>query len=145
MPSFPVFNQQIDDIYHSFLNKKYIKEKIGKRKYKMYYHMHPNRRLKKMFYIFSFPVKEDGIEANVPFFTISVNKINKRNKKECMCIYNNLLVGGIKKVNLHFTLKEDEKGIQKNIRELQKVVKIFKLAFHHLYKDIQKEIDFYQQ
>ena len=76
MPSFPAFNKQIDDIYHSFLNKKYIKEHIGKRKYKMYYHMHPNRRLKKMFYIFSFPVKKDGIEANVPFFTISVNLFN---------------------------------------------------------------------
>ncbi len=145
MPSFPVFNIQINDIYKKFMEDKFIKYITEKRKYKMYYHMHPNRRLKKLLFIYAFPIKKYGRESFVPFFTISVNKINKNNKKEFKCIYNNFFVGGIKEVKLNFTTKEDEKSIQKNIKELQKIIKIIKLAFNNLSKELKQNVDFYKQ
>lgn len=147
MPSFLEFNNQIENIYQKFINnnKQIAKKIIGKRKYKMYYHMHPNRRLKKMLLIFPNPIKINGFEAGVPFFTISVNKINKNNKKEFKCIYNNFFVGGIKEVKLKFTIKEDEKSIQKNIKELKKIIKIIKFAFNNLTKELKQNIDFYKQ
>ncbi len=145
MPSFPAFNIQINDIYKKFMEDKFIKYITEKRKYKMYYHMHPNRRLKKLLFIYAFPIKKYGRESFVPFFTISVNKINKNNKKEFKCIYNNFFVGGIKEVKLNFTTKEDEKSIQKNIKELQKIIKIIKLAFNNLSKELKQNVDFYKQ
>ncbi len=90
-------------------------------------------------------MKKYGRESSVPFFTISVNKINKNNKKEFKCIYNNFFVGGIKEVKLKFTTKEDEKSIQKNIKELQKIIKIIKLAFNNLSKELKQNVDFYKQ
>ncbi len=145
MPSFPAFNVQIDNIYKIFIKNKFNKKIIGDRGYKMYYHMHPNRRLKKLLFIYAFPMKKYGRESSVPFFTISVNKINKNNKKEFKCIYNNFFVGGIKEVKLKFTTKEDEKSIQKNIKELQKIIKIIKLAFNNLSKELKQNVDFYKQ
>ncbi len=145
MPSFSAFNNQIEDIYQKFIENKFIKYITEKRKYKMHYHMHPNRRLKKLLFIYAFPMKKYGRESSVPFFTISVNKINKNNKKEFKCIYNNFFVGGIKEVKLKFTTKEDEKSIQKNIKELQKIIKIIKLAFNNLSKELKQNVDFYKQ
>ncbi len=145
MPSFPVFNNQIKDIYQKFIKNKFIQYITEKRKYKMYYHMHPNRRLKKFLFIYAFPIKKNGRESFVPFFTISVNKINKNNKKELKCIYNNFFVGGIKEVKLKFSIKEDEKSIQKNTKELKKIIKIIELAFNNLTKELRKNVDFYQQ
>jgi hypothetical protein len=145
MPSFPVFNVQIDNIYNKFMNNKFNKKIIKNRKYKMYYHMHPNRRLKKMLLIFANPILQNGPEASVPFFTISVNKKKNNNKESFMCIYNNFYVGGIKEVKLNFTIKENEKSIQKNIKELQKIIKIVKLAFSDLQKNLKTNVDFYKQ
>lgn len=145
MPSFSEFNIQINDIYKKFMENKFIKYITEKRKYKMYYHMHPNRRLKKLLLIYAIPIKKYGRESFVPFFTISVNKIKKNNKKEFKCIYNNFFVGGIKEIKLKFSSKEDEKSIQKNIKELQKIIKIIKLAFNNLTKELRKNVDFYQQ
>ncbi len=145
MPSFPAFNVQIDNIYKIFIKNKFNKKIIGDRGYKMYYHMHPNRRLKKMLLIFANPILKNGPEASVPFFTISVNKKNHNNKEKFLCIYNNFLVGGIKEVKINFTIKEDEKSIQKNIKELQKIIKIVKIAFNTLHNDLRKDVDFYKQ
>lgn len=145
MPSFPQFNIQIDNIFKKFIKNKTNKKIIGDRKYKMYYHMHPNRRLKKMLFIFTNKTFNNGPEAGVPFFIISVNKINKNNKNKFVCIYNNLFVGGIKEVELNFNSKEDKKSINLNIKELQKIIKIFKFAFDNLHNDLKKNVDFYKQ
>ncbi len=145
MPSFPAFNIQLENIYKKFINNKFNKKILKNRKYKMYYHMHPNPRLKKMLIIFANPILQNGPDASVPFFVITVNKINKNNKEKFICIYNNLYVGGIKELKLKFTTKEDEKSIEKNIKELQKIVKIIKFAFHNLHKDLRSNVNFYKQ
>ncbi len=145
MPSFPDFNIQIEDIYKKFMKDKFIQYITEKRKYKMHYHMHPNRRLKKLLFIYAFPIKKYGRESSVPFFTISINKMNKNEKEEFKCIYNNFFVGGIKELKLKFSTKEDEKSIQKNIKELKKIIKVIKLAFNNLTKELKQNVNFYKQ
>ncbi len=149
MPSYVNFNEEIEGIYEEYSKDKRVKsldKKIAKRGYKMHYHMHPNRRLKKMFFMYSNPVLMNGLEANVPFFTISVNKVKKNDKKKFKCIYNNFYVGGIKEVNLNFSEREDDKGIKKNIKELKKVIKMIKYAFSELKKELKDNTDiFYKQ
>lgn len=143
MPRFDNFDNQINNIYKKFFTKK-IKEDLGNKKYKLYYHMHPNRRLKKMLFLYPIPIRSFGYEAKMPFFTVSVNKIKKNNKKEFICIYNNFYEGGIKEVKLNFSLLEDDKNIKHNIKELNKIIKIIKYAFNQLYKNLGK-VDFYKQ
>lgn len=145
MPSYPVFNDQIEKIYEKFMKDPLNKEKLGERGYKIYYHMHPNRRLKKMLLIFADPVRAMGEEANVPFFVITVNKKRKENKERSVCVYQNLYEGGMKEIELKFTKKEDEKSVEKNIRELQKIVKIVKMAFDNLHKGLRRDVNFYKQ
>ena len=111
----------------------------------MFYHMHPNRRLKKMLYLFPRKPKVTGPEARVPFFAILVNKVRMNNKERFVCVYVNLYTGGTKVIPLKFTTQEDAKGVRTNIKELQKVIKMVKLAFSTLHKDLRKEVDFYQQ
>ncbi len=144
MPPFDNFNNMVENIRLNFMQQNRIaKKELHNRHYKLFYHMHPNRRLKKMLFIYPFNVKND-LEANVPFFTISVNKINKNNKSKYLCIYNNLYEGGIKEIRLKFNENEDEKSIKNNIKELMKVIKIVKVAFNNLSKKIGK-VDFYKQ
>ncbi len=149
MPSYVNFNEDIEDIYRKYKSDKRVKsldKKITKRDYKMHYHMHPNRRLKKMFFMYSSPILMNGLEANVPFFTISVNKVKKNDKKNFKCIYNNFYMGGIKEVNLKFSEREDTKGIEKNIKELRKVIKMVKYAFNELRRELKDNTDiFYKQ
>jgi hypothetical protein len=76
MPHFDYFDNEINNIYKKFYNNK-IKEALGYNKsYKLYYHMHPNKRLKKMLFIYPIQISSYGYEAKVPFFIVSVNKIN---------------------------------------------------------------------
>ncbi len=141
MPPFNIFNDSINYIFNKFKIKN---KKIDKKHYLMSYHMHPNRRLKKMF--FMYPSKlTNGIEANMPFFTISVNKIKKNNKNKFVCIYNNFYEGEFKEIKINFTDKEDNISIKYNIKQQQKVIKIIKYAFDKLNKSLQKNINFYQQ
>lgn len=147
MPSFDIFNDSIEDIYKKFIikNKKLIKKYLDKRDYKNFYHMHPNRRLKKMFFIYPYKLNYYGIEGTVPFFTISVNKIKKNNKNNYLCIYNNFYEGGIKEIKLNFSNKEDNISIKKNIKELQKVIKMIQYAFDELTNRSIGSVNFYQQ
>ena len=147
MPSFNTFDESINDIYEKFLikNKKLVQTYLDKRHYKIFYHMHPNRRLKKFFFIYPFNIHSYGVEANMPFFTISVNKVIKNNKNNFICIYNNFYEGGIKEIKLKFSTKEDDISIKHNIKQLQKVIKIIKYAFNELTKSFIGTINFYQQ
>jgi hypothetical protein len=145
MPKFDYFNLEIDNIYKKFINNKFNKEILENRKYKLCYHMHPNRRLKKLLFIYAFPIKKFGRESNVPFFIISVNKIKKNNKEKFICIYNNFFSGYYEVKNIIFNVKEDEKSIKKNIKTLQKIIKIIKNAFYILYKELRQNINFYKQ
>ena len=110
------FDNEIYNIYKKFFTIK-MKEDLGNKKYKLYYHMHPNRRLKKMFFLYPDPIRSFGYEAKMPFFTICVNKIKKNDKKKYILIYNNFYEGGIKQVKLNFSLLEDDKNIKHNIKE----------------------------
>lgn len=147
MPSFDIFNDSIEDIYKKFIikNKKLVKKYLDKRDYKMFYHMHPNRRLKKMFFVYPYKLLSNGMEANMPFFTISVNKVQKNNKKKFLCIYNNFYEGGLKEIKLNFSTKEDNISVKHNIKELKKVIKMIKYAFDELTKSFSNNVDFYQQ
>ena len=129
MPRFNTFDESIDDVYKKFLmkNKKLVKTyDLEKKYYKNLYHMHPNRRLKKFFFIYPYKILSNGIEARMPFFTISVNKINKNNKNNFICIYNNFYEGGVKEIKLKFSDEEDNTSIKHNIKQLQKVIKMIK-------------------
>ena len=141
MPSFDSFDEDIDYIYKKFKNKN---KELVKKDYKMFYHMHPNRRLKKLFFMYPFTPSISGVEANIPFFTISVNKIKKNNKNEFLLIYNNFYEGGIKEVKLNFSDLEDDISIKHNIKELQKVKKMIKYTFDRLTKSIGS-VNFYKQ
>ncbi len=107
--------------------------------------MHPNRRLKKLLFIYAFPIKKFGRESNVPFFTISLNKIKKNNKEHFICIYNNFFSGYYETKKLNFNIKDNEKSIKKNINTLNKVIKIIKNSFIILHKELRQNIDFYKQ
>ena len=147
MPRFDTFDKSVNDIYLKFImkNKKLVKKYLDKRDYKMFYQMHPNRRLKKMLFIYPYKLLYTGIEARVPFFTISVNKIKKNNKNNFLCIYNNFYEGGVKEIKLNFSDIEDDISIKHNIKELQKVIKIIKYAFDELSKSFIGTVNFYQQ
>ena len=145
MPSFNPFNDKIINIYEKFISKnKIAKEYLLQKKFKLSYHMHPNRRLKKFIFIYPYNIKINGIEANMPLFTVSVNKINKNDKNNFLCIYNNFYEGGIKEIKLNFSQYEDNISIKKNIKEHDKVIKIIKYAFNELNKNLGK-IDYYEQ
>ena len=144
MPGFKNFNEKINDIHTKFMKKnKIAKEYLQKRKVYISYHMHPNRRLKKFFYMYPYNPKA-SIEASVPFFTVSVNKCNKNNKTNFVCIYNNFYEGGIKECKLHFLVNNDDKSIKRNINEHSKVVKMIQYAYKELDKNLGK-VDFYEQ
>jgi hypothetical protein len=106
--------------------------------------MHPNRRLKKFLFMYPSKTLVYGIEANVPFFIICVNKIKKNNKNNYLCTYNNFYEGGVKEIKLNFSTKEDDISIKHNIKELHKVTKMIKYAFDQLTKSIGT-VNFYQQ
>ena len=145
MPSFNPFNDKIINIYEKFITKnKIAKEYLLQKKFKLSYHMHPNRRLKKFIFIYPYNIKINGIEANMPLFTVSVNKINKNDKNNFLCIYNNFYEGGIKEIKLNFSQGEDNISIKKNIKEHDKVIKIIKYAFNELNKNLGK-VDYYEQ
>lgn len=155
MPKLQSFDEKIEKIYEKF-NQKYIKMKdipksqsLYNRGYKLSYHLTPNHRMKKMFFQFPQRVYKNGPEANLPFFIITVNKINKTNKTEVECIYENFLEGGIQKKNIHFSLSE--KDCKKNEKELDKIIKMIKEGFYQVYHKkgssyfMKKTVDFYQQ
>lgn len=146
MPSFNTFDESINNIYENFLikNKKLVKTFLNKRHYKYFYHMHPNRRLKKFFLIYPYKIT-NGIETNMPFFTISVNKVIKNNKNNFICIYNNFYEGKVKEIKLKFSTKEDNISIKYNIKQLQKVIKMIKYAFDELTKSFIGTVNFYKQ
>ncbi len=145
MPKNNLFDEKIEDIYKKFMKNKFNQKMLDKRKYKIYYHCHPNKRFKKMVFIYANPIQRYGRESGVPFFIVSVNKIKKDNKEKYICCYNDFFVGGYKEFKLNFTTKEDEKGIKKNIKESYKIIKIIKLAFNNLQKELKKNPDFYKQ
>ena len=147
MPRFITFDESIEDIYKKFLikNKKLVKKYLKERHYKKFYHMHPNRRLKKFFLIYPYKLLKTGIEAYMPLFTISVNKIDKNNKNNFICIYNNFYEGGVKEIKLKFSTKEDNISIKHNIKQLQKVIKIIEYAFDELTKSFIGTVNFYKQ
>jgi hypothetical protein len=147
MPRFDNFDDKIKNIYKNFMNKKNIKLKktyLDNRHIGLLYHMHPNRRLKKMIFIYPYNIRSSGIEAKMPLFTVTLNKINKNNKNKFLCIYNNFYEGGIKEIKLNFSDIEDDKNIKYNIKELQKVIKIIQYGFNELNKNLGK-IDYYKQ
>lgn len=148
MPKFDYFDLQINNIYKKFIDNELNKEIVENRKYKLLYHMHPNKRLKKLLFIYAFPIKKFGRESNVPFFIISINKIKKDNKEKFVCIYNNFFSGYYKIKNISFSIKEDEKSIKKNIKTLNKIIQIIQIiknAFYILHKELRQNINFYKQ
>lgn len=155
MPKLQSFDEKIEKIYEKF-NRKYIKmrdlpksQSLYNREYKFSYHMTPNLRMKKMFFQFPQRIYKNGPEANLPFFIVSVNKVDKMNKTEVECIYENFLEGGIQKRKLHFSLSE--KDNKKNEKELQKIVKMIKEGFYQVNHGkgpsyfMKRTVDFYQQ
>jgi hypothetical protein len=155
MPRSKTFDEKIEKIYQIF-NKKYIKMKnlrksqsLYNREYKLLYHMHPNRRMKKMYFQFPSRIYKNGPEANLPFFIVTVNKINKDDKTVFKCIYQNFLEGGIQTKILKFSLNEDD--LKKNEKEWGKIVKMIKEGFRQVYYQkgptffMKRTVDFYQQ
>ena len=141
MPLFREFNEQINNIYIKFIDKKLVKTYLDMVKYSYSYQMDLNRRLKKMYFVC---YGEFRAEGNIPFYTISINKIKKNNKKNLKCIYTNFYEGETKEIKLNFTDIEDDNGIKHNIKELQKIIKIIQYAFDQLSKNLGK-INIYKQ